>query len=229
MFYSLAQSPDAPGSAGRVRSRHGSEETVSTLRTYRPAIISSDRPRPLRAVGGPTSGWPDWLLGAQQGDEDAWRQVFRLHHPTLLRYLSRQGVRSVEDTAAEVWRRALQGIGTLVGDEDEAAFRGWLITIAHHHLVDQHRWHKRRFKEEPGEVPDRPDLRATPEDAAAIGAERERLLALIAGLPSPQAEVVRLRYLGELSAPEIAKVLGLTAAAVRQALRRGLARLSEEV
>jgi DNA-directed RNA polymerase specialized sigma24 family protein len=40
---------------------------------------------------------------------------------------------------------------------------------------------------------------------------------------------VRLRYLGELSAPEIAKVLGLTAAAVRQALRRGLARLSEEV
>lgn len=78
-------------------------------------------------------------------------------------------------------------------------------------------------------MPDRPDLRATPEDAAAIGAERERLLALIAGLPSPQAEVVRLRYLGELSAPEIAKVLGLTAAAVRQALRRGLARLSEEV
>ena len=78
-------------------------------------------------------------------------------------------------------------------------------------------------------MPDRPDLAATPEDVAAVGAERDRLLALIANLPPTQAEVVRLRYLGDLSAPEIGKVLGLTAPAVRQALRRGLARLSEEV
>ena len=143
--------------------------------------------------------------------------------------MKRQGVRSAEDTAAEVWRRALQGIGGLVGDEDEGAFRGWLLTIAHHLLVDEHRRYQRRVKEEPGPVPDRPDLAATPEDAAAVGAERERLLALIARLPATQAEVVRLRYLGELSAPEIAKLLGVTAASVRQALHRGLGRLSEEV
>jgi RNA polymerase sigma-70 factor (ECF subfamily) len=169
------------------------------------------------------------LRGAQRGNDDAWRQVFRLHHPALVRYLQRQGVRSVEDVAAEAWRRAVQGIGSLVGDEDEGAFRGWLITIAHHVVVDQHRRYRRRVQEEPGNVPDRPDLAATPEDAAAVGAERDRLLALIANLPPTQAEVVRLRYLGELSAPEIGKVLGLTAPAVRQALRRGLARLSEEV
>lgn len=155
--------------------------------------------------------------------------MFRRHHPALLRYLARQGVRSTEDTAAEVWRRAVQGIGSLVGDEDEGAFRGWLITIAHHRLVDEHRRHQRRVKEEPGPLPDRPDLAATPEDAAGVTVERERLLSLIARLPDTQAEVVRLRYLGELSAPEIAKVLGLTAPAVRQALRRGLARLSEDV
>jgi RNA polymerase sigma-70 factor, ECF subfamily len=168
------------------------------------------------------------LHGARQGNDDAWRQVFRLHHPALLRYLQRQRVRSVEDAAAEVWRRAVQGIGSLTGDEDEGAFRGWLVTIAHHLLVDEHRRYTRRVQEAPGAVPDRPDLSGTPEDAAAVGAERDRLLALIANLPATQAEVVRLRYLGELSAPEIAKVLGLTAPAVRQALRRGLARLSEE-
>jgi RNA polymerase sigma-70 factor (ECF subfamily) len=78
-------------------------------------------------------------------------------------------------------------------------------------------------------VPDRPDLAATPEDAAAFGAERDRLLALIANLSPTQAEVVRLRYLGELSAPEIGKILGLTAPAVRQALRRALVRLSEDL
>ncbi|MBO0886248.1 MAG: RNA polymerase sigma factor [Acidimicrobiales bacterium] len=170
-----------------------------------------------------------WLRGAQQGSDDAWREVFRRHHHILLRYLDRQGVRSAEDTAAEVWRRAVQGIGSLVGDEDEGAFRGWLVTIAHHLLVDEHRRYQRRVKEQPGPLPDRPDLAATPEDAASVGAERERLLALIARLPAPQAEVVRLRYLGELSAPEIAKVLGLTAPAVRQALHRGLDRLSAEV
>jgi RNA polymerase sigma-70 factor (ECF subfamily) len=155
--------------------------------------------------------------------------VFRRHHHIVLRYLNRQGVRSAEDTAAEVWRRAVQGIASLTGDEDEGAFRGWLITIAHHLLVDEHRRHQRRVKEEPGAVPDQPDLAATPEDEATVGAERQRLLGLIARLPATQAEVVRLRYLGELSAPEIAKVLGLTAPAVRQALSRGLGRLSEEV
>jgi RNA polymerase sigma-70 factor (ECF subfamily) len=121
------------------------------------------------------------------------------------------------------------GIGSLGGNEDEGAFRGWLITIAHHFVVDQHRRYRRRVQEEPGVVPERPDLGATPEDAAAVGDERDRLLALIANLPQTQAEVVRLRYLGELSAPEIAEVLGLTAPAVRQALRRGLARLSEDM
>jgi RNA polymerase sigma-70 factor (ECF subfamily) len=204
-------------------------ETSTRVRLHRPVLHQRDPLLLRRAVEGATSDSAGWLRGAKEGDGEAWRQLFRLHHPSLLRYLSRQGARSIEDAAAEVWRRALQGIGTLAGDEDEAAFRGWLITIAHHHLVDQHRWYRRRVKEEAGEVPDRPDLAATPEDAAAVGAEREWLLAQIARLPSPQAEVVRLRYLGELSAPEIAKVLGLTAAAVRQALRRGLARLSEEV
>lgn len=181
------------------------------------------------AVESAPAGWPCWLRGAQEGSDDAWREVFRRHHHIVLRYLNRQGVRSAEDTAAEVWRRAVQGIGTLVGDEDESAFRGWLITIAHHLLVDEHRRYRRRVKEQPGPVPERADLAATPEDEASVGAERERLLALIARLPGTQAEVLRLRYLGDLSAPEIAKVLGLTAPAVRQALHRGLGRLSEQV
>jgi hypothetical protein len=73
-------------------------------------------------------GWSSYLQAAQQGNEPAWRQVCRLENPALLRYLTHY--QRVDAMAEEVWQRAKQQLGSLVGNENEEAFQAWLFTIA---------------------------------------------------------------------------------------------------
>lgn len=58
------------------------------------------------------------------------------------------------------------------------------------------------------------------DEIAELHGERQRLLAAIAGLPVRQREVVVLRYYEDLSVPQIAATLGVSAGAVSSALNR---------
>jgi len=59
------------------------------------------------------------------------------------------------------------------------------------------------------------------------GVEPDRFWALVRGLPARQAQCVALHYLDELSAAEIASVLGCNVATVRVHLHRGRAALAQ--
>ena len=64
----------------------------------------------------------------------------------------------------------------------------------------------------------------------AVGEERrEALLRAIRALPEELREVVTCRYLLELSETETAESLGIPNGTVKSRLRRGLARLREEL
>ncbi|HEY9484021.1 MAG TPA: RNA polymerase sigma factor [Micromonosporaceae bacterium] len=165
------------------------------------------------------------IAAARDGDDDAFRTVYRLVQPSLLRYLSTLIRRDAEDIASEAWLQIARDLQSFHGDGD--AFRGWAATIGRHRALDHIRYHQRR----PAAAVPTQDFadRAADDDTSidavdALGSERA--LSLIRSLPADQAEAVLLRVIMGLDAQTAALVLGKRAGAVRTASYRGLRRLA---
>ena len=168
------------------------------------------------------------VRAAQEGDEDAFRLLYRALHPGLIRYLWAHAGDAAEDLAAETWLRVIRDIKRFSGDE--AGFRGWVTTIARHRVLDYLRQQARR---PPGGapvellavLPAADDTERTALDTLATASALE----MIAGLPATQAEAVLLTVVMELDAKTAGKVMGKRAGAVRVAAHRGLRRLAAEL
>jgi RNA polymerase sigma-70 factor (ECF subfamily) len=161
------------------------------------------------------------VSAAQDGDEDAFRMLYRTIQPGLIRYLWVQVGDVAEDVASETWLQVARDLRKFRGDA--AGFRGWVATIARHRALDHVR-HQRRLPPADGLLDEVAELQA-PDDTAgsAIDAMTTRAaLALIARLPRDQGEAVLLRAVMGLDAKTAAKVLGKRSGAVRTAAYRGL-------
>ncbi|MEV4534369.1 RNA polymerase sigma factor [Asanoa sp. NPDC049518] len=169
---------------------------------------------------------PDPLTAALAGDDDAFRALYRLVHPGLLRYLRVLVGADAEDVASETWLQVCRDLPSFTGDLD--GFRAWCATVGRHRALD----HLRRVRRRPETVPAETHLAALAATADTAGAatdaiDTERALALIATLPRDQAEAVLLRVVVGLDAVSAGRVLGKRAGAVRTAAYRGLRRLAE--
>jgi RNA polymerase sigma-70 factor (ECF subfamily) len=177
-------------------------------------------------AGGVSTADSDLVDAAQQGDEEAFRLLYRAVQPRLLRYLRTLVGDDAEDVAADAWLEIARGLRSFVGDLD--AFRGWAATIARHRALD----HLRRQRRRPcADVPV-DHLAGLPSGDDTAGGALDALstdtaVALIARLPRDQAEAVMLRVVVGLDAEAAGKVLGKRAGAVRTAAHRGLRRLGE--
>jgi len=168
------------------------------------------------------------VRAAQEGDEDAFRLLYRALHPGLIRYLWAHAGDAAEDLAAETWLRVVRDLPRFSGDEP--GFRGWVTTIARHRVLDYLRQQARR---PPGGapvellavLPAADDTERTALDTLATASALE----MIAGLPATQAEAVLLTVVMELDAKTAGKVMGKRAGAVRVAAHRGLRRLAAEL
>jgi len=171
---------------------------------------------------------PAVLERAQQGDEDAFRVLYRSVQPGLCRYLRVLVGQDAEDVASEAWLQITRDLASFRGDLD--GFRGWTATIGRHRALDHLRGQRRRpVAEAPAEwFPER----AAPDDtaeAAIEAATTDAAVALIATLPRDQAEAVMLRAVIGLDAKAAAKVLGKRPGAVRTAAYRGLRTLADRL
>ncbi|MFE3827526.1 RNA polymerase sigma factor [Streptomyces sp. NPDC059092] len=167
------------------------------------------------------------VLAAQDGDENAFRTVYRAVHPRLLGYLrTLVGEPDAEDVASEAWLQIARDLDRFTGDADR--FRGWAARIARNRALDHLRMRGRR----PAIGADETELtgRAADSDTADEAMEAlatGRTMELIARLPQDQAEAVVLRVVVGLDAKSAAKTLGKRPGAVRTAAHRGLKRLAE--
>ena len=205
-----------------------SGKVVRALVSVRPGDTGQNRPdkHPARW----TSVDPSAALRAacEDGDEDAFRVLYRAVQPNLLRYLRVLVGDDAEDVASEAWLHIARDLTTFRGDLD--GFRGWAATIARNRAMDHLRHQRRRpvssgQDEQLAEVPAREDTAESAVDAIGTDAA----LALIATLPRDQAEAVLLRAVMGLDATAAARVLGKRAGAVRTAAHRGLRKLADLV
>ncbi|MFN2608996.1 MAG: RNA polymerase sigma factor [Acidimicrobiales bacterium] len=147
--------------------------------------------------------------------------LYRHLAPPVAGYLRLRGAAEPEDMTSDVFVRVFSRIGAFAGDE--AGFRSWVFTIAHHLLVDEGRRDGRRPRLVALEAA--ADAGAPADTAAdALGRVGEAGLHRVLDLLSPdQRDVLLLRLVADLAVEEVAVALGKTPGAVKALQHRGLA------
>ena len=168
------------------------------------------------------------LAGAQRGDPEAFRVLYRDTQPRVLRYLHALVGDDAEDVASETWLQVARDLAEFAGDAD--GFRGWVATIARHRAIDHQRFRGRR-PATPVPAEDLAYLAAADDTAARAldSVATDAAVRLIATLPPDQAEAVLLRVVVGLDAQAAAAVLGKRPGAVRMAAHRGLRALARRL
>lgn len=165
---------------------------------------------------------------AQNGDDEAFVDMYRIVQPGLLGYLRGLVGESAEDVASDAWLEIARDLGRFRGDG--AGFRGWTATIARNRALD----HLRCLRSRPLTAPFASDTLHLPAPGETACEALEAMstaeaLARVTALPPDQAEAVLLRVVIGLDGPASARVLGKRVGAVRSAAHRGLKRLAKEL
>jgi len=168
----------------------------------------------------------DLLAAARQGDADALEALILRYQPRVYRFGVKM-CRNLEDAGDVVQETLLAMARSLRDFRGDASVSTWLYTIARSFCIKKRRRSKfapaREESLEAIEIGRIERLSDTAPDPEQKTAEREierALAAAIKSLDKAQREVLVLRDIEGLSAPEVAKVLGLSVEAVKSRLHR---------
>jgi RNA polymerase sigma-70 factor (ECF subfamily) len=128
------------------------------------------------------------------------------------------GIETVEDLTQATFERALRAWSRF--DPRKAPVRTWLFAIARNLLID----HRRTRRGELTQPIDDAILPAIPGPEGRHAASSE-LIDALSQLSEREREVLALRYGGDLTGPEIARLLDLSLANVQQLTSRALRKL----
>ncbi len=160
------------------------------------------------------------------GDVEAFALLVDRYHGRALRLatgLIGDGD-DAEDAVQEAFVRAYRGLGSY---RERDRFGPWLLHI----VVNQCRTHRTRNHRyasgQPDGVLDSLLAEAGTQQLAEAAAEREELAHALAKLAPDQREAVLLRFAGELSYDEMARVTGVGVSALKMRVQRACARLRD--
>jgi RNA polymerase sigma factor (sigma-70 family) len=164
------------------------------------------------------------LAAALGGEAWAWKALYDGLAPRIYGYLRARAEPDCEDLVAEVLMQVVRDLDRFQGGEDE--FRAWVMTIAHHRLLDERRRRARRPVTVTDGIPEKAGGDVHEEALERIHEEQVRRA--IAGLSEQQQAVLLMRIIGDLTVEQVAKALGKRPGAVKALQRRGLEVLKRE-
>ncbi|TLW93070.1 RNA polymerase sigma factor [Saccharomonospora piscinae] len=200
----------------------------------RTGVHASVRQRIERLRARDTEAGDDDRPDLAGGDpEVVFARLFDAHAGALRSYLAgRVGAQVADDLVAETFLLALRRRAAY--DPGRGPVRAWLFGIATN-LVRSHvrqevralRATVRAAREDPGAVPERPDVRV----AERIDAQRRtrRLATALAGLARADRDILLLSSWADLTPTEIGQALDMPASTVRSRLHRLRSRLRAAV
>jgi RNA polymerase sigma-70 factor, ECF subfamily len=169
------------------------------------------------------------LVGARRREPAAVTRIYTAYAPALFRFfLAAVGDRpTAEDLTGDVFKSAIEDLPRFRGPVE--ALGGWLFGIAHHDLSDYRRRQARNLVQPLDELLMEAALAGgakDPEELALDRVEGDRVLAALRQLTPDQREVLLLRLVADLTAPEVAGILNKSTEAVKALQHRGLASLA---
>lgn len=165
------------------------------------------------------------IIQAARQDPKQFGKLYRCYVEQVYRYLySRIGnVHEAEDLTAQTFLAAFEAFDKLRQDEH---FASWLFSIARHKAMDHFRQRKNTSSIE--DVRDIP-VENDPLNGLIHSEKTAALSKLIRALPEEERELLRLRFLADMSFPEIARFLHRNEGAVKKSTYRLLARLHSQL
>jgi RNA polymerase sigma factor (sigma-70 family) len=158
------------------------------------------------------------------GDNRAGNALFERHFRPLLRFFRNKVAAGVEDLVQETLLACVRGRDRL---RDDHSFRAYLFATARFQLYE----HIRRASKHAVDLESDSleDLAPGLSSAYAKKHEQRLLLDALRRLPIDLQVTLELYYWEGLSGPELAAALDIAEPAVRSRIRRGSARLREEI
>lgn len=169
------------------------------------------------------------VFAAQDGDADAFSELFRRHYPTIRRTCARKlrDIREADEVAQAAFVRAYERLDRCTGDR---RFGAWIQVIANNLCIDHMRATARTTpSEDPVTDLDSMPSENPPEDAVLQAEQAELIQRALATLSDRQRDVVVARDVDGRRPPEIAAALGLSLGAVDSLLLRARRRLAASV
>ncbi|MDD5083013.1 MAG: sigma-70 family RNA polymerase sigma factor [Dehalococcoidales bacterium] len=150
---------------------------------------------------------------AQQRDPEALAQLYEEHFDKIYRYVAlRIGDKmEAEDLTQQVFLHALQSITSFKWKA--VPLSAWLFRIAHNQVIDYMRKRSRRVSVPLDEsfVSDS----INPQSIVEQRLDLEQVMLATERLTESQREVISLRFAGELSIAEVARIMGKSQGAVK--------------
>jgi RNA polymerase sigma-70 factor (ECF subfamily) len=178
----------------------------------------------------PQLPWPlrdAWLsrrvVRAQRGDREAFQDLYRALYEPVSRYIRRRvpSAADAEDLVGQVFFRLLESLDRV--EPRRGSVLAYALSMARNALVDDARGRVGLVPEEAAAA--LPDLGVGPLERLMEEESVERVRSELARLPAETRELLMLRFADGLRFAEVAQVLGLSEAAVRQRTSRAVREL----
>ena len=165
------------------------------------------------------------LIKAAKRDPRAFGELYKLYVNQIFRYLySRIGnLEEAEDATSKTFLAAFEAFDKF---RQDGHFASWLFAIARNKAMDHFR--QRDNSSSVDEIKEIP-LEIDPLAGVIQSEQTTALSRLIQALPEGDRELLRLRFLAEMSFPEIARILHRNEDAVKKMTYRLLARLNSQL
>jgi len=163
-------------------------------------------------------------------DQHAFGELVRRHQSSvrgLLRQLTRNDFALADDLSQEAFVRAYQSIATFRGD---GPFGAWVRRIAIRIAVARLAAGQTSVSLDDGRrhEPDAAGTGRDPIDGLLDAEERATLIDAVSRLPADQRHVITLRFFGDHSVEEIARLTDRPVGTVKSRLSRGVASLRDQ-
>jgi RNA polymerase sigma factor (sigma-70 family) len=167
-------------------------------------------------------------VGLRRDSAEELRRLYREHVDAVYAFFAYSVPRPVaEDLTSGTFERVVRSWKSY--DRRLGSERTWIITIARNLLTDHFRRQAHREVVSTDEYPDLVESISVDGAGPERALSAEALRTLLAPLDERERTVVALRYGTELSAIEVAAVMGLTPANVHQIASRALRRLRDDL
>lgn len=171
------------------------------------------------------------------GEAQAFQLLYTRHEKPLYRYIRRvlgaALLVQADEVFQDVWMKMVDNRSNW-RERQDASFKTWLYTIAHHRAVDMLRKSGREVSSDEGWLEDESEApwqqwpaatTAQPEQQAFWRKAGQQLLHCLDGLPALQRAAFLLHHEDELSLEEIAEVVNAEFETVKSRLRYALSKL----
>ncbi len=165
---------------------------------------------------------PAWVARAV-AEPAAFATLYDYYFPRIYNYVRYRVIDAptADDLTAQIFERALADLPSY--RQDRAPFGAWLFGIARHVIGDHFRARRRWLPFEALRQRASPD--PPPEQVTAVNESHERLLNAVAALKDRDRDLIALKFGGDLTNREIARLTGLSESHVGVIVHRALRRL----